>query len=46
MLLHHLQCAATLEFDRLDAKLLLLPQMARLGKKSSEIDAWLQVRTA
>ncbi|GIL53688.1 hypothetical protein Vafri_9322 [Volvox africanus] len=43
MLIYHLQCAATLEYDRLDAKLLLLPQMARLGRKSAEIDAWLQV---
>ncbi|EFJ47219.1 hypothetical protein VOLCADRAFT_92248 [Volvox carteri f. nagariensis] len=43
MLIYHLQCAATLEYDRLDAKLLLLPQMARLGCKSVEIDAWLQV---
>ncbi|GLI66980.1 hypothetical protein VaNZ11_011075 [Volvox africanus] len=42
MLIYHLQCAATLEYDRLDAKLLLLPQMARLGRKSAEIDAWLQ----
>ncbi|GLC60464.1 hypothetical protein PLESTB_001615200 [Pleodorina starrii] len=42
MLIHHLQCAATLEYDRLDAKLLLLPQMARLGCKSVEVDAWLQ----
>ncbi|EFJ47220.1 hypothetical protein VOLCADRAFT_92249 [Volvox carteri f. nagariensis] len=42
MLIYHLQCAATLEYDRLDAKLLLLPQMARLGCKSVEIDAWLQ----
>ncbi|GIL85000.1 hypothetical protein Vretifemale_13628, partial [Volvox reticuliferus] len=43
ILIYHLQCAATLEYDRLDAKLLLLPQMARLGRKSPEIDAWLQV---
>ncbi|GLC42509.1 hypothetical protein PLESTF_000761900 [Pleodorina starrii] len=42
MLIHHLQCAATLENDRLDAKLLLLPQMARLGRRSAEIDVWLQ----
>lgn len=28
---------------RLDAKLLLLPTMARLGRRSAEIDAWLQV---
>ncbi|KAG2434375.1 hypothetical protein HYH02_012390 [Chlamydomonas schloesseri] len=43
VLLYHLTAAASLEWDRLDAKLLLLPQMARLGRKSAEIDAWLQV---
>ncbi|KAG2429755.1 hypothetical protein HXX76_010539 [Chlamydomonas incerta] len=43
VVLYHLTAAASLEWDRLDAKLLLLPQMARLGKKSAEIDAWLQV---
>ncbi|GFR51465.1 hypothetical protein Agub_g13874 [Astrephomene gubernaculifera] len=43
LMLYHLQHAATLEYDRLDAKLVLLPQLARLGRKSAEIDAWLQV---